>query len=169
MRIRLLPLVIGALALTWTACPRPVPTPPPPSAPEVQIPPGCERNLSGTYAYVERPDWQYVGADDGGTLVLELQRADAGPSDVEIVLSRTPKGFVGGIEHTAFPAPGVKCPVVFDTEVTSCSDGGLTLSSVESLAVDETCHPAPADGGVRRREHQLVPVSEAPAPDSGSL
>ena len=45
----------------------------------------------------------------------------------------------------------------------------LTLSSVESLAVDETCHPAPDDGGVRRREHQLVPVSESPSPDAGSL
>lgn len=177
MRIGLWLSVLCALALAWAGCPHPPPPPPPPPAPPpVQIPPGCERNLSGVYAYAERPDWQYDATDDGGTVVMALRRElaldggtrpDGGTPTVEIVLSRTPGGFVGGVRHAAFPAPGTRCPVVFDTSVEACPDGGLRLSSVEEVALDESCHPAPVDGGPVRREHLLLQLPP-PGGDAGS-
>ncbi|MBX5481373.1 MAG: hypothetical protein IRZ16_05940 [Myxococcaceae bacterium] len=188
----LVPAIVLGAAASVCGCPRP----PPPSAakelpPPFMVPPGCERNLSGRYAYEGRPDWTYLGADDGTTLVLSVSRADpdGGPSTsapdagvvgvdggspdggiagsgstVSISLRRTSNGFVGRIEHTAFPAPGVECRVVFPTEVCACDDAGLTLLSVERVAVDPSCQTPPTDGGVERKAHRLVRLPPPPGP-----
>lgn len=168
-------------ALTFTfgfglvGCPRspPVPDPLPPkpvSPPGPQIPPGCEANLSGEYAYDNHPDWRYLAVDDGQTLALTLrrQRPDGGPLDppqdppsdggVAILLERTPRGFVGGVEYSTFGGAGERCPVRFGTEVLGCGDDGLRLVSVDAIALDAACQPLQPDGGVYRREHRLIPL-----------
>lgn len=167
-----------------SGCPRPGVSGRPPSPP-VKVPPGCEANLSGTYVHAERPDWRYVGTDDGGTLVLAVERAleaeaDAGTSlpafdggarageDVAVILERTPDGFVGAARATVY-TPSRPCEVSFPTELVACTDGGLTLSSAEALMVDEATCAVRQDPSAPRKEHRLVPFTPVePGADGGS-
>jgi hypothetical protein len=119
----------------------------PPAAPGAHVPPGCERDLSGRYQHARDPAFVYDGQDDGGTLTLALHRTDAPPSDAgwastEIVLTRTPDGFHGATQTTAFNALHQPCAVALPTQLIACGDGGLTLRSAERLAIDPSCQPS---------------------------
>src|SRR5688572_4475474 len=97
------PLAAGATCAALLACPTrpPARTESPPPPPPVRVPSGCESSQAGTYHHAEAPDFRYLAEDDGGTLSLAVERAqadggtasapDAGPAS--IVLRRTPEGF----------------------------------------------------------------------------
>lgn len=164
-------LATCAISLTL-GCPRPLPPPVrdlPPPPPPVKIPAGCEADLSGRYVHADESTYRYLGADDGGTLLLTVnrvlpERADAGPAAplAQIHLHRTPDGFEGTTRAEGFAA-GVKCPLVFETEVTACADAGLSLRTAMTAAVDEQCRVAPPTGVTPREEHQLLRL----LPDGG--
>lgn len=130
--------------------------------------------MAGVYAYSGREDWQYRGIEDGGTLTLMLERGgvgdggaiavhDAGagsPASVEIVMTRSSSGFAGAIAQTVYPAPGAACVVAFPTEVVACDDAGITLSSAESVDVDQACG-SPPDAGSVRKMHRLERVGDS--------
>lgn len=165
MRVLHVAVVLGVAVLL--GCPRAKPPPSPPAPPPIKVPAGCEADLSGTWAYSDRPDWRYRGTDDGKTLVLSVERAseverpDGGVTpaqEVAVVLERTPEGFLGAAHATVYTASR-PCEVSFPTEVVACTDGGLTLSSAEALLVDETSCAVRADPQAPRKQHQLVPFS----------
>lgn len=144
-------LFLAALAagLLLLACAHSAPAPTPPPAPAAQVPPGCERDLSGRYRHARDPAFVYQGQDDGGTLVLALHRTDAPPTDAgwaktEIVLARTPDGFVGETRTTAYDALHQPCPVSLPTSILACDDAGLTLQSAEKVAIGPGCQPSAA-------------------------
>lgn len=146
--------------------------PPPPS---VQVPPGCQRDLSGTYAHAQRPEFRYLARDDGTTLTMSVERAraDAGSAPdgggrVSIALARTPRGFIGQARATAFVVTGQPCPVEFFTEVIACDDAGLLLRSAATAAVDESCRPPPSAVHAAMMEHRLIREIGAQPPDAGS-
>jgi hypothetical protein len=156
-------------AATLTGCPSRPTTPAPPTEvtrlPPVNIPPGCEADLSGQYVHAQRPDWTYAAIDDGGTLALRLgEQTDGG---VEILLQRTPDGFLGTTRATALAAQGVECEVRFPTELVGCPDGGLLISSVESVSVNEACVPAKVSPDAPREQHLLVPLQPGALPADG--
>ncbi|MCP3144037.1 hypothetical protein [Pyxidicoccus xibeiensis] len=160
------PLALGLSVLCLTACPAKAPPrteekplPPPP----IRVPPGCESSQAGEYHHAQNPVFRYHGEDDGGTLSLSVTRAhadggteapDAGAAS--IVLQRTPGGFVGETRATGFAGSGAPCPVVFPTEVVSCTDAGLTLRSAASTSIDEGCRPAPASTTTVRLQQVLL-------------
>lgn len=163
-------VVLGGCPPKSVAPPEVTPPPPPP----VQVPPGCEANLSGPYRHQEHPSFRYVAEDDGGTLTLSVMRpapggpwpdagvGRAGESDVEIILRRTPRGFVGNATALAFGASGQPCRVEFPTEVVACGDAGLTVRSAVSTSIDERCALPSARSPAPMVEHVLVPE---PAPE----
>ncbi len=163
------PLVALLAAISLTACPSRRPTPSPQEAtrpPPVKVPPGCEGDLSGQYVHADRPEWVYAAVDDGGTLTVRPDGTANAAADggVEIVLQRTPEGFLGTTRATAFAAQGVECEVRFPTELVGCPDGGLLVSTVENVAINESCVPAKVPRDARREEHLLLP---APPPPPG--
>lgn len=154
-------LVPGLLLL---GCPHRAPAPPLPPAPALQIPPGCEANLSGRYQHARDPAFVYDGVDDGGTLLLALHRTDAPPSDAgwastEILLTRTGHGFQGMTRTTAFNALEKPCAVELPTQLTACADGGLTLRSAETIAIGPACEPSAAPAALV--DQRLVRVGAA--------
>ena len=166
-------LAAGALAV---ACPpKPVRTGPAPGSPlpSVQVPPGCQRDLSGTYAHAQRPEFRYLARDDGTTLTMSVERvrADAGSADggsrVSITLARTPRGFVGQARATAFVSTGQPCPVEFFTEVIACDEAALLLRSAATTAVDESCRAPPSAVHAAMMEHRLIRESAPQPVDAG--
>ncbi len=156
--------LLAAVALV--ACPSRPPSPAPPTEatrpPLARVPDGCRGDLSGSYVHSQRPDWAYVAVDDGGTLALHVARG-SDDEGVEIVLHRTAEGFLGTTRATAFAAQGVECEVLFPTELVGCPDGGLLLSSVESVSVNEACVLAKVPRNAPREQHLLVPVRTSQA------
>ena len=148
-------------AVVCAGCPRrPTPTA---AARPIQIPAGCEADLSGTYTFKGRDEWRYLARDDGGTLVLQLLStspdggvgAGAPPNRTSIVLERTPDGFVGAARAEVWPTQSVACSVSFPTEVAACRDAGLVLRTADAIGVDESCRIAPASA-VPMREVELL-------------
>ncbi|ATB27940.1 hypothetical protein [Melittangium boletus] len=167
-------IATGGLATVLMACPARTPAPPV-TPPPLQVPPGCEKSQTGTYHHADNPAFRYLGEDDGGTLTLAVTRAreqreaapDAGTT-VNIVLHRTPEGFVGNTQATTFTPGGIACPVLFPTEAVRCDDQGLTLRSVASTALDEDCRPAPQGPAPTWKEQRLLRGEPAQAPDAGT-
>ena len=159
---------VAIVLLTGTAgCPTraPKPAPPPPLAqPAVHLPPGCEANLSGTYAHHTNPSYHYRAQDNGRTMSISVERwigdggsvleaADAGP---QIRLARTARGFVGQVQAIGFLASGQACQVEFPTEVVACEDGGVVLrSAATALPPDELCRPPQGGSPTLMLEHRL--------------
>ncbi|MGA9523785.1 MAG: hypothetical protein WBV82_20150 [Myxococcaceae bacterium] len=167
-------------AATLSACPSRPPTPAPPAEatrlPPARVPEGCERDLSGRYAHAKHPDWTYVATDDGETLAIHVARAfdDGGTTGgaddgAKVVLHRTAEGFLGTTRAMAFAAQGIECEVDFPTELVGCPDGGLLLSTVESVSINEACVLAKVPPDAPREQHLLLPVGTQPAPvDAGA-
>jgi hypothetical protein len=148
----------------------------------VRIPPGCERSQAGEYHHVGNPAFRYLAEDDGRTLALTLVRAqrdggvggspDAGA--INLVLARTPQGFVGETRATGFNAAGTPCPARFPTEVTACADDSLRLRTVASTALDEACRPPPSGPPptwteqVLRRGPPQPAAADGGVPDGGA-
>ena len=98
-----------------------------------------------------------------GHLDLLANDPDAAVSRLSRVLDRLVIG--------AFGAQGVTCDVQFPTEIVGCPDGGLLISSVESVAIDEACVRAGIPKDAPRVEHLLERVSPSPQtePDAGAV
>jgi len=169
-------LALSAVAAsTLLACPSRGPS----GGPEepVRIPPGCERSQAGEYHHVGNPAFRYLAEDDGRTLALTLVRAqrdggvggspDAGA--INLVLARTPQGFVGETRATGFNAAGTPCPARFPTEVTACADDSLRLRTVASTALDEACRPPPSGPPPTWTEQVLRRGAPQPAAADGGV
>jgi hypothetical protein len=150
-------LVSLALVAGCASPPPPEPTPGPSRLDE------CQRDLSGTWWHAEDEGFRYQARDDGGVLELELQRltGDGGvETRAELVLHRSPAGFVGAVSVPRPSADG-GCVARFAAEVVSCADAGLVVSTVARLRVNAACQPVgnPAGTSLQR----LVRL----APDAG--
>lgn len=153
----------GALVLlAGLGCASPPPPPPPPS-PVLALPPGCASDLGGPWMLAGDSTWRYRGTDDGGTLTLALERrwpdggTPAGQSSTEVVLRRSPGGFSGETHAPRGGPSGPLCDALIPVDVTDCSDGGLTLRTVDRLRVDGRCAPVDAAPGERRTHVLLRP------------
>ncbi len=177
---------IGIVLLIGTAgCPAHAPKPPPgPPLPQltVHLPPGCDANLTGTYAHYTNPSYHYRAQDDGKMMSISVERwiadggnvldaADAGP---QIRLVRTARGFVGQVQATGFLASGQACQVEFPTEVVACGDAGVVLrSAATALPPDELCRPPQGASPALMLEHRLNRLeadksrTSSPTPDAG--
>jgi hypothetical protein len=145
------------------------------------VPAGCLHDLSGTYVHALNPSYNYLGTDDGGTLLLAVERThgDAGASGqdsnpISIVLSRTPQGFLGETRAMVFVTSGRVCSVEFPTELVGCDEGGLVLKSAMSRNVDESCRASQAqlggceDGGVASKSAMSNPIDESCRPSQAA-
>jgi hypothetical protein len=96
-------------------------------------------------------------AADAG-LSLSSEPADAGaPSNlVQIVLERTPSGFLGNTIATLAHPAGRSCEVRFRTEVVSCDDAGLTLSTQSATPLGDGCQLPAKPQPVPSVRHQLI-------------
>ncbi|MGQ0504489.1 MAG: hypothetical protein ACT4TC_04150 [Myxococcaceae bacterium] len=148
------------------------PVPPVPAPLGAQVPPGCERDLSGDYVHAENQTFRYRGGDDGRTLTLEMDRvfpeADGGhgtPSPV-VRLTRTPEGFVGGTHARVYDPRGTLCPVEFQTSVLVCDAQGLLLRTEVNTSVDEACRPPPTRSAGQMTEQRLLRAQSAPRPSA---
>jgi len=89
--------------------------------------------------------WSYRATDDGGTVVLDVERrwADGGTperaSSARVVLRRTPGGLVGETRVPRMGSAGPGCEASLPVELTSCPDAGLMLRTVERMRVDGRC------------------------------
>ena len=96
------------------------------------------------------PSWSYRATDDGGTVVLDVERhwADGGTparaSSARVVLRRTPAGLVGETRAPRMGPSGPGCEASLPVELTGCPDGGLVLRTVERMRVDGQCAPVDA-------------------------
>jgi len=139
----------------------------------IRVPNGCLNDLSGTYVHALNPSFNYLAADDGGTLFMVLERThgDAGISKpdsnpISVSLSRTANGFVGQARAMVYVAGGRSCSVDFPTELVKCEPGGLLLKSAVGGAVnDESCQPSQARDHSVMAEHRLIRTS-TPVPAS---
>jgi len=150
----------GPLLLVVVAC-APAPPSPPQEGPTLALPPGCAQDLGGRWILSGDPTWRYQGTDDGGTLVLAVERrwpdggTPPGPSSTQVVLRRTAAGFAGETRAPRGGPTGPLCDALIPVEVADCSDGGLILRTVDRMRVDGRCAPVdPAPG--ERRTHLLV-------------
>ncbi|MDY7228509.1 hypothetical protein [Hyalangium rubrum] len=170
-------LVLGALPFaTLLACPARSPSSGGTQPEPVRIPSGCESSQAGEYHHVGNPAFRYVAEDDGRTLSLTVvsARLDGGvggspdAGGINLVLSRTPQGFVGETRATGFNVSGNPCPVKFPTEVTACADDSLKLRTVTSTALDEACRPPPSGAPPKWTEQVLRRgAPDAGVPDAG--
>lgn len=174
-------LTVVAAALLLFACPKKLETVPGEVAParavppSIRVPPGCEAPVEGTFVHAQNGDYRYRAQDDGGALLLLVERptADGGIAPDEdggtfVLLNRTPNGFTGATEAVVFTQRGVRCRVAFPTDVTSCTDGDLVLRSAASGSVDEQCRAPERAALAARVEHRLVRIALQPQ-DAGSL
>jgi len=123
---------------------------------------GCQANLSGLWRHSEDDGFRYRAQDDGGVLVLLVQRTlpDGGTQSSEVVLVRSPGNFVGAVGAPRLEGDG-GCAALFPAEVVSCSDAGLVVATVDRLRVDGSCRPLEPRPAPRR--HRLLRIS----PDAG--
>jgi hypothetical protein len=133
----------GALALL-AACAAPPPLPP--ATPSVRaLPEGCGDDLAGRWVLDSDPSWSYRAIDDGGTVVLEVERrwADGGTperaSSARVMLRRTPNGLVGETRVPRMSSSGPGCEATLPVDLAGCPDGGLLLRTVERIRVDGRC------------------------------
>jgi hypothetical protein len=135
--------------------------PPAPATSALAVPAGCEQDLAGTWRLSTDPSWTYRASDDGGTVVLAVERhwADggtpAGTSSAQVVLRRAAAGFVGETRAPRTGPGGPSCEASLPVEVAGCPDGGLLLRTVDRLRVDQRCAPVDAAPS-ERRVHLLV-------------
>ena len=127
------------------------PPPPPPEPPVARaLPEGCGDDFSGRWMLAGDSSWSYRSTDDGGTVVLDVERrwADAGTSrrtsSARVVLRRTPTGLRGETRAPRMGASGPECEASLPVELTGCPDGGLLLRTVERMRVDGQCTPVDA-------------------------
>lgn len=145
--MRIVPLL--ALA-ALVACAAPPPLPPAPVARSRALPEGCGDDLAGLWMLASDPSWTYRATDDGGTVVLEVERrwADGGTPrsgrSARVVLQRSASGLAGETRATRMGASGPGCEASLPVEVRGCPDGGLVLKAVERMRVDSRC--AAVDG-----------------------
>jgi hypothetical protein len=134
---------LGALALLF-ACAAP-PAPPAETAAGRWLPEGCPGEFAGRWVLASDPSWSYRASDDGGTVVLDVERrwADGGTpertSSARVVLRRTPGGLTGETRAPRMGTTGPGCQASLPVELTGCPDGGLLLRTVERMRVDEQC------------------------------
>ena len=167
--LRALPIAAASLGATLgiLACP---PKPPQMSRPDRnapapnQIPARCDADLSGTYAHGVDPSFRYQASDDGGTLLLTVERiaSDGGLTNTSsgtgarIQLLRTPHGFVGQTQAMVTLRSGQRCPIEFPTEMIACDDAGILLrSATAALPPDDLCRSARAGISAATLEHRL--------------
>jgi hypothetical protein len=138
----------GGLALL-VACA--APPPPPPATPVARaLPEGCQDQFGGQWVLASDPSWSYRASDDGGTVVLDVERrwADAGTaartSSARVVLRRTPTGLTGETRAPRMGPSGPGCEASLPVELAGCPDGGLLLRTVERMRVDGQCAPVDA-------------------------
>jgi hypothetical protein len=138
----------GGLALV-AACA--APPPPPPATPVARaLPEGCQDDFTGRWVLASDPSWSYRASDDGGTVVLDVERrwADGGTpehaSSARVVLRRTPTGLTGETRAPRMSPSGPGCEASLPVELTGCPDGGLLLKTVERIRVDGQCTPVDA-------------------------
>jgi len=137
------------VALLLVACPAPPPPQPVVSAARA-LPDGCQDDFAGRWVLASDPSWSYRASDDGGTVVLDVERrwADGGTpqraSSARVVLRRTPAGLVGETRAPRMGPSGPGCEAILPVELTGCPDGGLLLRTVERVRVDGQCTPVDA-------------------------
>ncbi len=114
------------------------------------LPEGCSDDFAGRWVLASDPSWAYRAADDGGTVVLDVERhwADGGTgeraSSARVVLRRTSAGLVGETRVPRMGASGPGCEAALPVELIGCPDGGLLLRTVERMRVDGQCAPVDA-------------------------
>jgi len=146
---------------------------PPPVSPSVtetrRLPEGCSDGFGGHWVLASDPSWSYRAMDDGGTVVLEVERRwpDGGTSErassAQVVLRRTASGVVGGTRVPRMGPAGPGCEAELPVTLAGCPDGGLLLRTVERMRVDGRCAAVDA-APAQTRTYLLLP---APA-DAGS-
>jgi hypothetical protein len=179
------PITVVAVALLLSACPKQVETTPQPvtpsrpTPPPIRVPEGCEALIEGRFVHSQNAAYRYLAQDDGGTLLLLVERASAdggvmndSDAGTVITLNRTPNGFNGSTEALVFTQRGARCRVSFPTDVVACEDGAVVLRSAASGSVDEQCRAPAKLPPAARVEHRLVRAgmmsADAGVRDAGS-
>ena len=143
------PLLTWGVLAFLVACAAP-PPPPPATSVERRIPEGCQGDFAGRWVLASDPSWSYRATDDGGTVVLDVERrwADGGTperaSSARVVLRRTPTGLAGETRAPRMGPSGPGCEASLPVELTGCPDGGLLLKTIERVRVDGQCTPVDA-------------------------
>jgi hypothetical protein len=170
---RRVPACAGRRAAWWgvfallSACASPA-FPPQPTPTARALPEGCQDDFAGRWVLASDPSWAYRATDDGGTVVLDVERhwGDAGTperaSSARVVLRRTPGGLTGETRAPRMGPSGPGCEASLPVELTGCPDGGLLLRTVERMRVDAQCAPVDASPP-GTRTYLLVRA----APDAG--
>ncbi len=134
----------SALAMI-SACAAP-PPPPPAAPPEARaLPEGCADDFAGQWVLASDPSWAYRATDDGGTVVLDVERhwADGGTpgrtSSARVVLRRTPAGLAGEARAPRMGPSGPGCEASLPVTLVGCPDGGLLMKTVDRMRVDGRC------------------------------
>ena len=148
------------------ACAAP-PPPPPATSVDRPLPEGCQGDFAGRWVLASDPSWSYRATDDGGTVVLEVERrwADGGTppraSSARVVLRRTAAGLSGETRAPRMGPSGPGCEASLPVELTGCPDGGLLLKTVERVRVDGQCTPVDAAPPESRTHLLLRAASDA--------
>ncbi|HET9158127.1 MAG TPA: hypothetical protein VFN91_15750, partial [Myxococcaceae bacterium] len=114
------------------------------------LPEGCRDDFAGRWVLASDPSWSYRATDDGGTVILDVERrwADGGTpgrsSSARVVLYRTPTGLIGETRTPRMGPTGPGCEASLPVELTGCPDGGLLLKTPERVRVDGQCTPVDA-------------------------
>jgi hypothetical protein len=125
----------------------------------------AERDAGLDAGVPHRPDAGLNGARDAGPDAgadagepdAGQAASDAGSSNlVRVVLQRTSAGFIGNtIASLAHPS-GRLCEVRFRTEVVSCEDAGLTLSTESAAPLGDECQLPARPQPVLQLRHLLI-------------
>jgi len=98
-----------------------------------------------------------AGAPAGGDAGADgVDAVDGGTPSATVVVTRTPKGFVGETAAEVLLPTGRPCKVRYPTTVMACADGGLLVRSRSALAVGDACQPPPNPQPAPDADHQLV-------------
>jgi hypothetical protein len=101
---------------------------------------GVARDAGTTVDAGSPPDGG-CGTDGGAPCELESSDAGAPGPAVQLVLTRTGKGFVGATRLTVQHPSGRDCEADFPAEVVDCRDGGLVISATPSVSLGDGCQP----------------------------